>query len=261
MSLLIEKLTKQRQNEPQPMGFGFLLGKAKTEKTQMLLIAELMADNWEKLADSLKAADAVLLDVSKVDDMGVVEKACQVKDAPPAGGWLKSSAAAVLKKALTTECDFVAFSPGAPVSLTQKEKLGRILEIDINLPDSLMRAAGDLPVDAVITTGKASELNLTISRLMQIQRLLHLVNKPLLSAIPDNLGLAELQSLWDMGVAGVVVEISDDKSLSALTELRAAIDKLESPAFRKKSKTMAILPRSQAEAPAPPEHEEEEEDE
>jgi hypothetical protein len=261
MSLLVEKLTKQRQSEPQPMGFGFLLSKAKAEKLQMLLIPELAADNWEKLADSLKAVDAVMLDVTKVDDLGVVEKACQIKEAPPAGGWLKSSTAAVLKKILTTECDFVAFSPVAPVSLTRKEKLGRILEIDIGLSDSLTRAAGDLPVDAVITTGKASELSLNISRLMQIQRLLHLVNKPLLVSIPDNLNTVELQSLWDMGVAGVVVEISDEKTLSSLTELRAAIDKLEIPAFRKKAKTMAILPRTPAEAPAPPEHEEEEEDE
>jgi hypothetical protein len=258
MSRLIEKLTKQRQPTPQPMGF--MLSKPKVEKSQMLLIAETAADNWEKLSDSLKAVDAVILDVAKADDLGLVEKACQAKEGPPAGGWLKSISAAVIKKALNSECDFIAFSTSAPVTLTRKEKQGRILEIDINLGDGLLRAAGDLPLDAVIITGKASELVLTINRLMCIQRLLLLVNKPLLAVIPDNLSAPELQSLWDLGVAGVVVEVGDEKASANLAELRAAVDKLDEPAFRKKSKTIAILPRSQPEAAAPPEHEEEEED-
>jgi hypothetical protein len=259
MSRLIEKLTKQRQNEPQPMGF--LMNKPKVEKSQMLLIAELAAENWEKLATSLKAADALILDVTKLDDLGAAEKACQDKEAALSGAWLKSSNAAVFKKALNTECDFVAFSAAAPVTVTRKEKLGRILEIDINLPDSLLRAASDLPVDAVIITAKTSELALSLNRLMAVQRVLHLVNKPLLLAIADNLSGPELQSLWDMGVAGVVVEVSDEKSAAGLAELRSAIDKLEIPAFRKKGKTMAILPRTAVEAAAPHKHEEEEEEE
>jgi hypothetical protein len=259
MSRLVEKLTKQTKAEPQPMGF-MLMSKAKVEKTQMLLIAELAAENWDMLADKLKAVDALLLDVAKVDDLAIVEKACQVKEGAPAGGWLKSSAAAVLKKALNTECDFMAFSPAAPVTLTRKEKLGRIMEIDVNLTEGLLRAVGDLPLDAVITTGKASELALTMNRLMNIQRLVNAVNKPLLVGIPDNLSGPELQSLWDMGVGGVVVEVSDEKSAGNLAELRAAIDKLEAPAFRKKSKAMAILPRASVESAAPSKHEEEEEE-
>jgi hypothetical protein len=259
MSRLIEKLTKQRQSEPQPMGF-MLSSKSSVEKSRMLLIAELAADNWDKLSNSLKTVDAVLIDVLKTDDLGTVEKASQVKDAAPAGGWLKSAAASIFKKALITECDFMAFSAAAPVTMSRKEKLGRILEIEVDLSDGLLRAAGELPVDAVIMAGKGSELPLSLSRLMDIQRLLNLVNKPLMAVIADNLSSPELQALWDMGVAAVVVAVDEEKSAGRLADLRAAIDKLEVPAFRKKSKTMAILPRTQAEPASPSRHEEEEDE-
>lgn len=258
MSRLIEKLTKQRQAEPQPMGF--FVSKPKVEKPKLQLIAELAADDWEKKWAGLKAVDALMLDVTKVDDLNIVEKVCQDKETAPAGAWLKSSSAAVVKKALNIECDFAVFSSTAPAALTQKEKLGRIIEIDINWTEGLLRAVGELPLDALAVNGKAADLVLNINRLIYIQRLLNAVNKPLLVAIPDNLTGPELQSLWDMGVSGVLVEVSDAKSAASLDELRAEIDKLESPAFRKKAKTMAILPRTQPEAPAPPEHEEEDDE-
>jgi hypothetical protein len=259
MSRLIEKLTRQRQPEVQPMGF--MLSRAKAEKIQMLVIAEVEAENWEKMAAGLKAADAALIDVTKADDLALAEKNCQDKEAVPSGGWLKSTAAAVTKKAANSECDFIAFSTTAPVAMTRKEKLGRILEVDLNWTDGLLRAAGDLPVDAVLVSGKTSELVLNVNRLLYIQRLLNVVNKPLLLAIPDNISALELQALWDMGVAGVLIEVNDDNSLRGLTELRTLADKLEVPAFRKKGKTMAILPKAALESAAPPSHEEEEEDE
>jgi hypothetical protein len=259
MSRLIDKLTKQRQSEPQPMGF--MLSKPKDEKPKLLLIAEMAVDIFENSADSLKGVDAILLDVIKVEDLSVAEKACQSKDGVPAGGWLKSATTAIVKKALNIECDFIAFPSVVPVMLTHKEKLGRILELDINLSDGLLRASGDLPVDAVVATGKPAELVLTLNRLMYIQRLLHSVNKPVLVAVPDNLSGPEMQSLWDMGVSGIVVEVSDEKGLGNLLELRKLVDKLAIPAYRKKNKTMAILPRNQAEAAAPQHEEEEEGDE
>ncbi len=257
MSLLVEKLIKQRQFKPQAMGF--LLNKPQTEKSQMLLIAETAVDNCDKMADNLKAADAVLLDITRAYDVSAMEKMCQIKDAAPAGGRLKSSTAAVIEKTLNAKCDFVVFPLSAPVTLTRKEKLGRILEIDGNLTEGLLRAIGDLPLDAVMVTDKVLEPALTINGLMYLQRLLLIVNKPVLAVIPDNWRGPELQSLWDMGLSGVVVAVNDEKTAQNLSELRAAIEKLEAPAFRKKDKTTAILPRI-ADATTPhPEHEEEEE--
>lgn len=259
MSKLIEKLNKQRQSEPQQMGF--MLRKAEVEKPRLLLLAELAAENLEKWGEPLKAADGLIIDVNKTEDITSAEKACQTNSTIPAGAWLKTSSAAVLKKAATTECDFLVFSSAIPVTLTRKEKLGRILDIDITLSEGLLRAASELPLDALIVTGKHIELDLTLNRLMYIQRLLLLANKPVLVVVENTLSGPEMQSLWDIGVGGIIVEVSDERFAEKLTDLRSIIDKLEAPAFRKKAKTSAILPRMQAEAPQPEhEHEEEEED-
>jgi len=259
MSKLIDKLSKQRQSEPQQMGF--MLRKAEVEKPKMLLLAELSADNLGKWGEALKAADGLIVDVNKPEDLTSAEKASQGDNLVPVGAWLKTSSAAVLKKAADTECDFLTFSSDIPVTLTRKEKMGRILDIDINLSEGLLRSAGELPLDACIVTGKHIELDLTLNRLMYIQRLLLLVNKPVLVVIENGLSAPELQSLWDMGVGGVVVEVADQRFAEKLADLRGIIDKLEAPAFRKKAKSTAILPRMQAEAPQPEHEEEEEEDE
>ncbi|HSW58306.1 MAG TPA: hypothetical protein VLH15_07885 [Dehalococcoidales bacterium] len=259
MSRFIEKLKKQRQQEPQPMGF--LSNKSKTVKNQMLLIARISADVWGKLSESLTLVDAVVFDVVRADDMAAVVKAGQNNDSPPTGGWIKSSSAAVLRKAIDAECDFLIFPSSVPVSLARQEKLGRIMELDGNLSDGLLRAASDLPVDGFIVASRASETVLTMQDLLHFQRILLLVNKPLIAVITDNFRGPELQSLWDIGVGGVIIEASGEKALENMAEIRAEIDKLEPPAFRKKSKITPLLPRAAASAPPPPPGHEEEEDE
>ena len=75
MSKLIDKLSKQRQSEPQQMGF--MLRKAEVEKPKMLLLAELSADNLGKWGEALKAADGLIVDVNKPEDLTSAEKASQ----------------------------------------------------------------------------------------------------------------------------------------------------------------------------------------
>jgi hypothetical protein len=128
------------------------------------------------------------------------------------------------------------------------------------LSEGLLRTASDLPVDAVLVSTKESENTLTFNRLMLIQRLAYVVNKPILVPVAAGSLQIELQALWDMGISGIVVELSDDKSAEKLADLRQSVDKLVQPS-RKKSKTTAILPRVQPEAPVSEEGEEEEEEE
>ena len=253
MSKFIKKLTQLRQNEPQPMGF--MLGRPSQEKPNMQLVAYLTADSPDKASGALSSADAAIVEVTKADDIGILEKVCEMKDGIPGGGWLKSSSANTLKKAANVDCDFSVFTTAAPLSMTQKDKLGRILELDASLSEGFLRTANDLPIDAVIVFSKAEENSLTLNRLMVIQRLVYMINKPILVSIPANVTSPELQALWDMGIAAVVVEIADEKSLDSLAEVHKAIEKLAPPAFRKKSKGSAILPRMQ---PEPEQHEEEE---
>ncbi len=258
MSKLIDKLTKLAQTEQKPMGF--MISKAAPEKPRMQLVARVTAEVLEKSAQSLSAADAVILEVAKADDISALEKAVQVKDGPAAGARLKTASAGMLKKTLNSGLDFVVFSAEAPLSLTKDEKLGKVLETEPGLSDILLRTIGDLPVDAVIAVEKEVEEILSLKRLMDLQRLVYLINKPLLVSVPLSFSVEELQALCDMGVKGVVVDVVDNKSAEKLTDLRQVIEKLKKPTPRKKDKMSATIPHLQAEAPEE-EEEQEEEDE
>jgi hypothetical protein len=259
MSRLIKKLTKIRQAEPQPMGFA--MSRSVTESTGMQLLAYITSDNVDKLSDSLGSADAVLVEVTKSDAVSSLERICQAKDGAPCGGWIKSSNSGTLKKALNIACDFVVFPAVTQLIALPKEKMGRILEVDPAWTEALLRTVNDLPVEAILIAGKDAEIVITLNRLMLLQRLLYAVNKPILAAVPANITETELQTLWDMGISGLIVEVNDAESARVISELHQIIEKLAPPAFRKKGRASAILPRLSAEAPESKEGEEEEGDE
>ncbi len=259
MSRLIDKLTRIRQNEPQPIGF--MLGRAAAEKPRMQLIASITADNLEKLSEGLKSADAALIEINRADDVAALGKFCEAKDKMPGGGWLKASSSGTLKKAINVVCDFAVFPGTISLTAIQKDKMGRILELDTSLSDGFLRTANDLPIDAVLAFSKGEDNSLTMNRLMLFQRLAYMINKPILVSIPDNLTGVELQAIWDIGISGVIVELADEKSIEKLAELHKEIEKLAPPAFRKKGKANALVPRAQPDSEKPPAEGEEEEDE
>jgi hypothetical protein len=260
MSRLIKKLNKIRQPEAQPMGFMSI--NASVEKSRMQVVASLNTEILEAAAEGLKSADAVLLDASTPVAIKAADKFCQASDDIPGGRWLKDTGEKAVKKALDGACDFIVFNSSAPTDITANEKIGRILELDINLSDGLLRSAGDLPVDAIlIPAGKYGPF-MTLQDLMNVHRLAAGPNKPVLVSISADISSDNLQALWNIGICGVVVEITDEKSSIVLSEIRQKIEKLGPPAFRKKTKASAILPQSHLEKAEPEEDEgEEEEDE
>jgi hypothetical protein len=245
MSRLIDKLTRTKKAEPQPMGF--MLSKPAVEKPRMQLIAYLSRENLDKLSALSDTADAVMVEVAKSDDLDALEKVCQDKDKFIGGGWLKVSGGGTSKKAISAACDFMVFPPATAVSLVPRDKTGCILELDPSLSDSLLRTASDLPIDAVMVPGKDAAGPLTLERLMAFQRVAYLVGKPILVSIPAGYSEAEMQALWDMGISAVVVEPAGDKSQEKLAELRKVIEKLAPPASKKQDRTRAILPQLQPE--------------
>ena len=87
-----------------------------------------------------------------------------------------------------------------------------------------------------------------------------MISKPILVSVPANPTETELQTLWDMGIAGVVIEVTDEESAKGLGGLHKMIEKLPAPSFRKKNRASAILPRVQKEEPHPAPDEEEEDE-
>jgi hypothetical protein len=256
MSFFIEKLTRLRQTDTRPMGFA--VSQTPSVKRRMLLIASLKAASLDKISGSVNQVDAILTEIGNSDDAVDIEKACKIKEEIPNGVWLKVSDMDVIKKVTDATCDFIVFPATAPLISTQKDELGKILELDLSWSEGLIRTIDNLPIDAILMPVQNNAEHLTFDRLMLVQRLVYLVNKPILASISDNLSEAELQALWDTGVLGVVVEIIDENSEARLTDLRKAIDNLKPSASLKKSKISPLVPCFQPEASQPSEEEQDE---
>lgn len=247
MSRLINKLNRIRQDELRPIGF--TLGKTPPQKTRLQLVAYLTADKWDRLSDRLNSVDAVLIEVNGENDISILEKACGNKNEVPVGGWLKTSNSETLKNATDSACDFLVFPGNVPLTVTREDKTGRILELDTSLNDRFLRTTSYLPIDAMLAFNRGDDNSLTLNRLMLFYHLVNMVNKPILVSIPDSITEDELQAICDTRIGGIVVELADKKSIERLAELYKVIEKLTPtpPAFHKKVRGSALVPRIQPE--------------
>lgn len=257
MSQLIDMLNRVARTAPAPMGFRAT--RAATAKSQMLLIASLVQpESLTGLSGHISGADAVLLHVAGNLEVKAVQKITRSLDIPW-GGWLKDVEPKSVDMIVGAGGDFVVFPPDSPVSAVPRDsETGKVLQVEPSQSEGLLRAAADLPVDAVLITDDAKgEGPLTWQRLMVLQRTASLLSKPLLVAAPPGLSADELKLLWDTGVDGVVIEVSQEQPADRLKELRRAAGGLTNSAQRKRGKTAALVPSLRMEVP--PEIEEEEE--
>ena len=259
MSRLIENLTRLQKTEPQPIGFA-ALGRPAAGKSRMQLLISLLPEKQDSYSGILSSADAALVSVSGPDDLKAVEKVCRDRDGIPAGILFRTADPDTLQKAAETSCDFLVFPVNSPLMVTQNEKLGRVLELDPNLSDGLLRTINDLPVDAVVIPAPETGTGLTLDRLMLIRRLAYIINKPIIAGIPGSLAVPELQAIWDMGATGVIVEAAGEKSAENAARLRQDLEKLTPTPARRKEKVSPLLPVIKPEA-LPPHEEQEEDDE
>ena len=261
MSQLIDKLNRVSQTVPQPMGFTVV--QPVSPKPKLLLIASLTQVNVDGLADYVVGADGGLLPIHQSSEAKALQEISQAISGIPWGAWLRDSGQSEIKQIMKAGCDFVVF-PAAKTSLAilQNEAVGRILEVGASLSDGLLRTINELPVDAVFIAGELREDHfLTWHHLMLFQHFANLLTKPLLVAIPSNVTANELQTLWEAGVDGVIVEVEAEQPAGRVSKLRQAIDKLTFPSQRKRGKAEALLPRIGGEPSTVTMEEEEEEEE
>ncbi|MFC1957939.1 hypothetical protein ACFLVQ_00020 [Chloroflexota bacterium] len=147
----------------------------------------------------------------------------------------------------TAGCDFVVFPAGkTPLALFQGDgEPDKILEVEISLDESLLRAANKLPIGAVLITDGQGEIGpLTWHHLMLFRRFTDLLSKPLLVSVSPDITAGELQALWEAGVDGVVVEVEVGQSQVRFKELGQIIDKITFPSSRRREKTEPLLPHN-----------------
>ena len=240
MGKLIDKIKLASQASPKPMGFG--PSKSAPAKPALVLVASLSQANVEDLSDYVSGADAGLWHVSPGADIKTFDKASVSVPDLPWGWWLDGGSEKEIAKVLKLGGDFVVFpAANTPLAILQDEKVDRILHVEPSLNEGALRTINALPVNAVLATSEQAGL-LTWHDLIFFQRLATLLTKPLLATIPSNVSTSELQSLWDAGVDGVVVEIEAGKPVGKINKLRQIINGLTYPKSRQKGKVEPLLP-------------------
>lgn len=259
MSRFIEKLKQVSQGTVQSIGFKTAQS---TSKPRLLLIAHLPQADIDNLADYATGADAWLLPIVKLpSEAKRLKEITQVAPGNLWGGWLKDSGQSGIKRIVQAGCDFVVFPADTSLKVLEDEEAGKVLAVEASLDEGLLRSVDELSIDAVlITSQEKREYFLTWRHLMLFKRFASLVAQPLLVPVPAAVSAKDLQTVWEAGVVGVVVEVTDKQPLNRLKELRRLIDGLTPPSSRKWGEMQAVVPGVTAEAgPASFEEDEEEE--
>ena len=248
---------------------GFRRGQSVASKPKILLVASLSQAGVSNLADWVAGADAGLLQISGLEEG--IKTLCGYAEAVPDipwGGWLKASGGEVMRQMKGPGCDFVIFPADTPLGVLENTEVGKtepagkkyaevglkntevgkILEVEAQLGEGLLKTIDELPVDGVLIAGEQEDsLLLTWQKLMLFRHFADSVSKPLLVPIPSKVTANELQVLWEAGVDCVIVEVGATQPPGKLRKLREAIDKLTFPSPRRRGRVKALLPQVRSE--------------
>jgi hypothetical protein len=260
MSRFIERLKQLSDGIPQPIGFRKAEADLKRPKIQLLVAISGKASSG--LTASLDAANAGLMRPKEGTEVTDIIKNLSDTVAIPWGvritGEEEETENGVLMKA---SVDFIVFPSTAPLTGLLSKDTGRIIEIDVTTGDTILRTLNTTTVDAVlISQGKSSSTRLTWEELIGFQRIAGMISKPVIAPVPAGISREELQTLWEGGIDGVIVEVSGSGGGEALKRLRENIDQLEYPKTKQNEKRLAIAPRIQFSSRQETEEEEEEEE-
>jgi hypothetical protein len=233
MSKFITKLERIWKGKAQPIGFGV---QAKAKSPPMAVIAIIPQGEPQRAALAVETGvDALLIPIETLNEQGkALSQVISAAGNIPWGVWIKGVSKGDIKWLIERGCDFLVFSADeVPAVLLVEEGIGKVLEVEPSLSDSLVRTIALLPIDAVLLTENEP---LTIRRLMDYERLASLGNKPLLLALPSRISEGDLEGLWEAGVRGVVVRAEQQ----ILSQVKEAIQAL--PLKKVKAKVDVTLP-------------------
>ena len=237
MSKFVGKL--QRLSKSSTPSMGFHPAASESKSSPMLLVAGLSgADIREAkiVADSNVDAGLILRQTSKIEDIRQVARA--MGDVP-LGVLVKDVGREETAKLVDLGCDFVVFDIKTPAIALCEEGIGEFLMIAPSLDQGLVRAINNLDVDGVFIS-RGEESFITVEHLLICHRFCELLNKPVLISLPSLVTGAELSTLWQTGIDGIVAP--QEQPAEALAELRKMIDDLPRGAKRRRGKLDVVVP-------------------
>jgi hypothetical protein len=153
-------------------------------------------------------------------------------------------------------CDFLVFDIRIPAAVLHKEGVGKFLMIEPSLDQGLVRAINSLEVDGVLISSRGGDSFVAVEHLLVCRRFVDLLEKTVIMVLPSLVTKAELTSLWQAGVDGVVAPST--QSVETLTELKKMISDLPRGARGRRAKAGVILPHYGGEVAGEEDEEQEE---
>lgn len=235
MSRFLDKLERIWAGKAQPIGFGPQTAKAKSPA--MAIVTRLSPGEPDMAALSgEEGADALLVSIDDLErGAETLSRVSQVAGDIPLGVSVKAVTKDDVEQLIELGCDFLLFNANeVPAAILSETRIGKVMEVDPSLSDSLARTIARLPIDAVFFS--AEQQPLSVRQLMDYARLASLVGKPFLVALPAALRREDIEGLWQAGVRGLVLTLERAR----LSQVREMIQALP-PTRKRAEKGMDVL--------------------
>jgi len=238
MSKFADKLQSLSKSSTTPIGFHPAVSELKSPA--MLLIGGLSGAQVKeaKIVADVNADAGLIL--GEGASAKVVKQMVEAVGDVPLGVFVKSMSEEKINELTSVGCDFVVFDVKIPAAILHKEGVGKFLMIEPSLDQGLVRAINSLEVDGVLISSRGGDSFVAVENLLVCRRFVELLEKPVIMALPSLVAKAELTSLWQAGVDGIVAPST--QSVEALAELKKMIGDLPRGARGRRTKAGVILP-------------------
>jgi len=239
MSKFVDKLQSLSKSSTTPIGFHPSVSELKSPA--MLLIARLFGTQVKEakiVADVNTDAGLIL---SEGPSARIVKQMAEAVGDVPLGVFVKGMSEEKINELASLGCDFLVFDIRIPAAVLHKEEVGKFLMIEPSLDQGFVRAINSLEVDGVFISSRGEDSFVAVEHLLVCRRFVELLEKPVIMSLPTLVTKAELTSLWQVGVDGVVAPPT--QSVEALAELKKMIGDLPGGARGRRAKAGVMLPQ------------------
>jgi len=238
MSKFVDKLQSLSKSSTTPIGFHPSVSALKSPA--MLLIAELSGTHVKEAKTVAEVNTDAGLISSEGPSARIVKQMVEAAGNIPLGVFVKGMSEEKINELASLGCDFMVFDIRIPAAILHKEELGKFLMIEPSLDQGFARAINSLEVDGVFISSRGEDSFVAVEHLLVCRRFVELLEKPVIMTLPTLVTKAELTSLWQAGVDGVVAPST--QSVEALAELKKMIDNLPGGARGRRAKADVKLP-------------------
>ncbi|MGA2670483.1 MAG: hypothetical protein ABSF21_03580 [Dehalococcoidia bacterium] len=238
MSKFVDKLQSLSKAAATPIGFHSFVSELKSPP--LLLVAGLSGTQVKEAKIVAEvSADAGLI-LSEGTSAKVVKQMVEAVGNVPLGVFVKGMSEEKINELMSVGCDFVVFDIRIPAAVLHKEGVGKFLMIESSLDQGLVRAINSLEVDGVFISSRGGDSFVAVEHLLVCRRFVELLEKPVITSLPSLVTKAELTSLWQAGVDGIVAPST--QSTEALAGLKKIIGDLPRGARGRRAKASVVLP-------------------